>query len=60
MYEMCVDNLIQLVAGVFVDNGMNDGGLLYGSAALLWACGEEADAPATLNSANNFIFPCPL
>jgi hypothetical protein len=39
MYAMCVDNLIQLVADVFVDNGINNGEVLYVSAALLWACG---------------------
>jgi hypothetical protein len=44
MYEMCVYNLIELVADIFVDNGINNGEVLYVSAALLLACGEEADA----------------
>jgi hypothetical protein len=44
MYAMCVDNLIQLVADVFVDNGIYNGEVLNMSAALLWACGEESDA----------------
>jgi hypothetical protein len=44
MYDVCVDNLVQLVADVFVDNGINNGEILYVSAALLWRAAKKADA----------------